>query len=157
MNSDYHIGLTNSTMHSRTHQKQRINTLWHLTSCHSRPKHVLQTSVHPICSQYVHLYQPIIFFSIYIIFLLHLSNVARMCLYHERNTKHWNQWKINSVHVFEPFLEKPNKCFTWLICEQCTTEQNRLLMMIHSCEWSEGQVQVISLVCCVKHHHVWKT
>ena len=40
----------------------------------------------------------------------------------------------NFMHVVEPFPEKPNECIPLLICEQCTTKQNRLLMMIYSCE-----------------------
>ena len=51
----------------------------------------------------------------------------------------------NSVHAFEPFIEKPNKCIPLLICEQCTTEQTRLSMMIHSSEWSKGQIQGLVL------------
>ena len=63
----------------------------------------------------------------------------------------------NSVHAFKSFIEKSNKCIPLLICEQCTTEQNRLPMMIHSSEWSKGQVQVLSPVCCDKNCHIRKT
>ena len=63
----------------------------------------------------------------------------------------------NFIYAFEPFLKKLNKCIPLLMCEQCITEQNRLLMMTHTNEWSKGQIQMISLVCYIKNYHIRKT
>ena len=110
-----------------------------MTSCHSHPKNILQISVHPMCSQSVHLYQPIVFFFIYIIFLLHHSPTFLACAYIMRGIPKieisepylFNQGDFLLDNMF-PYKSKQNRC-----------QQLGKIILIASPIWASWSVMII--------------